>query len=169
MRAFKGGSVHKTSPKDHQVGGRDHVKMRHLHEDASNRKPNGALQHNGIHSTAKAQPVTAKERSVDSSGSAKSGDSLVQYLWAHACERDAVQYLWARACERDAVQYLRAHTCERDAVQYLRARACERDAVQYLRARACERDAVQYLRARACERDAVQYLRARACERDAVK
>ncbi|KAK6472030.1 dual specificity tyrosine-phosphorylation-regulated kinase 2-like [Huso huso] len=71
-----GGSVHKTSPKDHQVGGRDHVKMRHLHEDASNRKPNGALQHNGIHSTAKAQPVTAKERSVDSSGSAKSGDNL---------------------------------------------------------------------------------------------
>ncbi|MBN3303357.1 DYRK2 kinase, partial [Amia calva] len=68
-----GGS--KTTMKDnHPLGSRGgQVTVKHLYQD-SNRKPNGVAQHNGSHASAKPLPALSKERSVDSSGSAKSGD-----------------------------------------------------------------------------------------------
>ncbi|XP_015198040.1 dual specificity tyrosine-phosphorylation-regulated kinase 3 isoform X2 [Lepisosteus oculatus] len=73
-----GGS--KTTAKDHHVIGSrgGQMKVKQLYEDSYNRKPNSVAQHNGTHASSKPLPALSKERSVDSTSSAKSGDSMTR-------------------------------------------------------------------------------------------
>ncbi|XP_028652533.1 dual specificity tyrosine-phosphorylation-regulated kinase 3 isoform X1 [Erpetoichthys calabaricus] len=73
-----GSGSNKPTPKDHRIDSRGQSKMKHLHEDTGIRKPSSGPHHNGSLGTVKPVSTLLKERSIESTSSGKTGDSLVK-------------------------------------------------------------------------------------------